>query len=237
MKAAFFVCILAAHLAAAADQVPSGAVQGAISAVTGIARLRPASSEVWEQVSKGQVVRAGDVLRTMQGSRLQLILRDGAVLFLGPLSTAEIRDSGAVAPKAKGALRYRLKLLAGAVLARIMRQRAGDVFAIETPSAVASVKGTRFALCAASESGTELVVFEGLVRISNGKGGRDVPAGFSLFLSSEGAPGEPIAIDPKHAPAWLGSLLASGKGERVIRAKVVDRGGEERELILRFSGK
>lgn len=211
--------------------------QGVVKSIQGLVRLKHLGVEAWGKVRKGDPVRDGDVLRTMEDSKIQLAMKDGGIVTVGPLATLEVRDPQAAEGAAKGGVKARLKLLIGSIFARVSTQKTGREFSIETPIAVASVKGCGFAIRMNKGSTLDLVVTEGLVSLSNSMGSQDVKAGHLLKLLGGQAPPPPSKFDPKNAPGWMGGLVGSDNEDKFIRATIKGSDGVEHEVVLKFSNK
>jgi hypothetical protein len=131
------VAVLLAHVAArAADPV------GRVAALEGRAEVQHAGAAAWTSLAAGDGVVLGDKVRTLADSRLKLLFRDDSVLSLAAGSELEVNEqvAGAAAPVS------RFSVLAGSVRALVTERYGapGARFEVETPTAVAGVRGTSF---------------------------------------------------------------------------------------------
>ncbi|MCL6614167.1 MAG: FecR family protein [Firmicutes bacterium] len=131
----------------------------------------------------GQLLYEGDRLETGLFSRAALLL-DGHRLEMGPgseLLLVEVRR-----PE-----RYRLFLWLGRLWLAV-QDRLGLDFRVETPAAIAGVRGTVFAVAVAGDGTTVVGVEEGSVVVSmpSGEAEVEVPAGWEVTVRP-GAPPEP----------------------------------------------
>jgi hypothetical protein len=102
----------------------------------------------------GMLVRANDVIRTENGTLDMQTSRRAAVRVreYTTLAVSEIREKAAL-----------LKLKKGAVLARVDRESKEESFSIQTPTAVAGVRGTTFSIGVGEDNRSQLRVIQGQV--------------------------------------------------------------------------
>jgi hypothetical protein len=123
-----------------------------------------ADGSTWQPVEVGAQIEAGTRVRTGCDATAQLAFFDGSTTDLA--SDTEVFIVQMIS----------LKKAEGKVI--ILQQRAGQTyhrvqplldadsrFEVETPSAVASVRGTEFALDVGADGATQVVVVEGLVNV------------------------------------------------------------------------
>lgn len=109
----------------------------------------------------------GDRLKTGSGARLEAKLNDGSLLRLAENSELRL-DSAAIDRKNPGKKKVKAKLFVGRVWAAVTKLFGDDSeFEVQTPNAVAGVRGTRFAAAAGSDGSTTVKVYSGQVLVSN----------------------------------------------------------------------
>lgn len=112
----------------------------------------------------------GDRITTGTSGRITLSLRDAHFVKLGGLATLTVREIRS--DQVAGEIWARLALARGKLMAVVSGLASPDSrFEVETPSAVAAVKGTSFQVSAGTKS-TTISVLEGVVVAS---GSRDAP--------------------------------------------------------------
>ena len=130
------VLVLFAALGARAEEV------GAVAEIEGQAEVMRAGSAEWIPLKPGDGVQLGDQVRTPAGSKLKLLFRDDSVLTLAPNSQLKVDESvvGTAAPVSSFSLFF------GAIRAVVTERYGaeGARFEVETPTAVAGVRGTGF---------------------------------------------------------------------------------------------
>ncbi len=137
--------------------------------------------------SRGEVLPAETQINTGEG-RLLLRLSDGSDLLVRPNTRLVLKQ-----PETSG-WRY-LQLLVGRVRAEIQKRLGSSPgFQIGTPSAVISVRGTKFEVDVNRQGLTEVDVHEGVVQLDSAKGlGESVliRAGYSSRVGFESGPESP----------------------------------------------
>jgi len=141
--------MLFAALDARAEEV------GAVAEIEGQAEVMRAGTAQWTPLQAGGTVQLGDQVRTLPRSKLKLLFRDDSVVTLGPGAVLKVDEqvAGAAAPVS------RFSLFVGTVRALVTDRYggAGARFEVETPTAVAGVRGTEF-IAAYDEAREETVV-------------------------------------------------------------------------------
>ena len=130
------VSVLLLALGARAEEV------GAVAEVEGRAEVLRAGGTEWAALEPGGAVQLGDQVRTPAGSKLKILFRDDSVVTLAPNSALKIDEQvvGTAAPVS------RFSLLLGTIRALVTESygATGASFEVETPTAVAGVRGTSF---------------------------------------------------------------------------------------------
>lgn len=154
-----------------------------VTGVTGHALYRSPSSPQYQPLRNGTRLNVGDELRTDQG-HVTLELADKTTLRVGPGSTLVLNRLTRFGRT--GMADTRLRLERGQVDTRVTPfVDKGSRFEIETPSAVAAVRGTVFRLQEAQDQ-TRLEVTEGEVLFRHRQQTRDVLAGQGIVASTLG---------------------------------------------------
>ena len=161
----------------------------------------------------GTVLAAESTIETVKGSLL-LELQDGSQVLVKPHSRVVLK-----APEDKG---FYLELLIGKVVNKITK-RLGNApsFRMGTPTAVITVRGTRFEVEVSKNLRTYVVVYEGLVEVG-GLAGNGAP----VFLR----PGFITNVDRNREPSQpreIGSLRERNDSGRA--GEGFDRRDSERE--------
>jgi len=130
------IAVLFAALGARAEEV------GAVAEIEGQAEVLRAGTAAWTPLKAGDAVQLGDQVRTPADSKLKLLFRDDSVVTLAPSSVLKVDEQvlGATAPSS------RFSLFLGTIRALVTDRygAAGARFEVETPTAIAGVRGTGF---------------------------------------------------------------------------------------------
>jgi len=114
---------------------------GSVAALEGRGEVRRRGAESWVAIAPGDDVLLGDELRTLDDSRMKILFRDDSVLTLAANSQLTVNQQTTT-----GAPVSYFSLLMGVVRALCTERysEAGARFELETPTAVAGVRGTGF---------------------------------------------------------------------------------------------
>ncbi|MCU0609590.1 MAG: FecR domain-containing protein [Chitinispirillaceae bacterium] len=156
-----YVCLIVLFFAASVTFAqPAGSVVG----VVGIAELNPVRQAGWKPARMGAKLFVKDQFRTGEESSAELRWANGGVIRVAEKSSLVIEapsaESTDPAPKA----------LTGRMWANMKAISTSEKkFRIETPTAVAAIRGTIFRVDVGADSGTEVRVYEGKVAVGPGE--------------------------------------------------------------------
>ncbi len=174
-----------------------------LQSVEGTVEMLPAGSESWVIASSGEEVKAGDRIRTGSLSTARLSFFEGSVSDLEPESEVSIsqmtsrRDSGGnkiIVRQWLGQAHYQVEAL----------QDSASRFEVRTPTALAAVRGTAFAITVEADGTTTVEVEEGLVSVTSGGETVDVRPGQMTMVYPDQTPGPPKSVThqkPTDTPA------------------------------------
>ncbi len=167
----------------------------------------------------------GDTVVTKLGANAALVLDDGSVIALKENTELALKD------KQAGKKRSRIKLLLGRLWAKIKPQ--DSQLEIETPTAVAAIKGTSVELIIDGKKVT-LIVWDGLVEFFNDWGKVLAKASQQSTAESGQAPGQPVNIDLSKLNQWFNNILQSPPS-KTLKTKVRNKDGKEFQLDLKYN--
>jgi hypothetical protein len=134
-----------------------------VKTAVGSVEIRPSGSPAWKPARIGMVLKTGWDIRTLMESSAELEYANGTLLRMGENSVLTL-SSLAADPKSK-TTRTSVKIPAGQVWGNIKKlTNASSRFDFETPTAVASIRGTRLGL-RVSRGRTAVDVYEGEVEV------------------------------------------------------------------------
>lgn len=165
------------------------------ASVSGQVQIKRAGSGQTHQLSTGDRVSVGDTVVTRQGSAT-IELADNSVIRVSPGS--RLRFNRLTRYGNGGMVDTRARLEDGEVSTRVKPVMDGDTrFEIETPSALAAVRGTAFTL-QTDRGGSRLQVTEGSVDFGPPGRSRRIPAGYGARVESgSSAPMRIRALPPR----------------------------------------
>jgi hypothetical protein len=153
----FSLTLLAAALSAVAGPA------GTIEKVIGTADVYPAGGKAWKPARSGQKLFAKDNCRTGAESSLEIRWTNGGILRIGEksyLTVSHRPDTSAISCA---------KVLSGRVWATMKKiSGTGQQFSLESPTAVAGIRGTVFRMDVGADTGTDVAVYEGKVAVGPG---------------------------------------------------------------------
>lgn len=144
-------------------QTATPATDGRIVLARGEVTIRTAENSVTAQ--PGAYVHQGDQVRTGRDSGVRLLLGGSAVVDLGANTSMVVTRAG------NSSSETRLKLFTGRLWARVSSLFGSTKFEVDSPNAVAGVRGTEFIMDVAEDGGTQVTVLQGSVAVTASEGG------------------------------------------------------------------
>ena len=189
--------------------------------VTGLVEIIPTGGKDFLKLKPGRVLSDGDKIRTgSSGFAAIIFIDDKSILKLKENSEAVIAGQRTAASISK-----KINMDSGTVRATVKKQNID--FVIQTPTSVASVKGTDFWLLSDPISGDEIIGLEGIVTLTNNETGQEVEVteGNSGISNPDGTVGleetDPNSIpddpsDEQQGPSQVRIYLEGPNGEQRI---------------------
>jgi len=179
-------------------------------------------------LKQGTILDDGDKIYTgASGFAAVVFIDDKSMIKIKADSELEITGKRSAA-----AISKQINIANGTIRAKVTKQRKGE-FVVQTPTSVASVKGTDFWVYSDPISGDQLYGIEGLVSFTNLITGEsiDIPAGFTgnstpdgTLSSGETDPGS-VPEDPDESP---------GASESVLRINFTAPDGTQKVLVIHY---
>lgn len=212
------VCVAGANPCAAQGTATAAEV-ATVAAVVGGAELQRAGGGDWQLVVVGSALFAGDRVRTRPTSRLKLVFQDDSLVDVGP-GTELLIESQAFDPATRQ-YRSTLRLAFGKLRALVSEYYSAPRarYEIETPTAVAGVRGTEFVVVYdQTAEHTDIVGIDGEVQVEGtlgvvGGGVRIGPRMASRVQKGR-FPSAPRRIDDALFRQYLEGLDIVGTGGR-----------------------
>ena len=157
----YFICLLSLSFGLA-DKIAIA------TKVNGVVEIAPAKINKFNTLTPGTVLSDGDKIRT--GSK-----GFTAIIFIDDKSTLKVKENSELVvggQKSDARISKKINMDVGTIRATINKQNAD--FVIQTPTSVASVKGTDFWLLSDPETGDQVMGLEGVVGLTNTQTGQEV---------------------------------------------------------------
>lgn len=173
-------------LAAAAGATSERPLKATLTVALGEVRVSTAPGASWEAAEPGMTLAAAARLKTGDDGSADLLFEDGTALRVeknASLAIQTARDTG-------GWREYWVRLWSGRLLSQVAKKGPTPVkYKVQTPVAVAAVRGTEF-VADASDKDTQLAVFEGKVETQSMDAG-EKPLGDAVALT----PDQEVTLD------------------------------------------
>ena len=189
--------------------------------VNGDVEIMPVDTKDFSKLKPGTVLSDGDKIRTgNSGFAAIIFIDDKSILKLKGNSEATIAGQ-----RTSASISKKINMDSGTVRATITKQNVN--FVIQTPTSVASVKGTDFWLLSDPISGDEVIGLDGIVNLTNNETGEevDVTEGNSGISNPDGSVGieetDPNSIpddpsDDQEGPSQIRIYLDGPNGEQKV---------------------
>ena len=182
----------------------ASATDGAeIVSVQGRGEARGPQESSWREATVHQQLAQGAAVRTLDMSRMAVMLSDQTQIRLAPNSMVEIKQVG------DGALRAtQLQQNSGRTWSQ--SKNIPDRLTVQTPTALAAIRGTDWELVVAEDGTSTLTVLSGTVLLSNAQGSISVASGEQGQAQKGLAPVKTLLLNPRSRVQWVSSFTVDG---------------------------
>lgn len=191
--AAATLCLPGAWAQCAGGSVASGAVAAQIVALAGQGQTRPAGEGPWSPAVLAQQLGAGAGVRTLELSSAALLLADRTQIRMSAHAQLRLCESQ---PE-----RSLLELAAGRLWART--KKAPAALQLQTPAALAVVRGTDWDVEVDAAGRTTLTVLSGQVDLSNAFGRVELGPAEQGYAEPGKAPVKRLLVRPRDRVQWV----------------------------------
>ena len=136
--------------------------------VTGLVEIMPVGKKDFSDLKAGTILSDGDKIRTGSSGFI-------AIIFIDDKSTLKLKENSEAVitgQRTAASISKKINMDSGTVRATVKKQNTD--FVIQTPTSVASVKGTDFWLLTDPVTGDQIICVEGTVGLVNAETGEDV---------------------------------------------------------------
>lgn len=175
-----------------------------VSLLEGKASVVRENEKIAHPLQKGADVSEGDTVTTEKSSRLELSLKDGSKLRLGPSTKVTLTETHF----RNEARNVTVSMWVGRLWAKVAKAvGASDTFEVGTRNAVAGVRGTSFAVAASEDLSAIVRVYAGTVGVR-----KDSGEGFAKPPHSKRQVPGPSQVDKKQ---WEEIILGQMKQVKI----------------------
>jgi hypothetical protein len=214
----FIIILLLAPLQSASKIAVTTKVSGKVS-------IEAAGKSGFSKLKAGTILTDGDRIKTGDDGFIVFIYIDDKSMIKVKEKT-EIMVKGS---RTTGSISKQINVAVGTLRAQVNKQRKGD-FVVQSPTSVASVKGTDFWMITNPDVGDILIGLEGLVNLTNLLSGEstDIGAGMTCTSSTDGSI-EASETNPDNIPTDPDS---GGSVGTQIEIELEGPNGEIRTLLI-----
>lgn len=135
-----------------------------ITFYTGEVQVQKPMKNAWSKALFNQTLLSGQKVKTQEESRAEIGFADGSIIRIDSNSKLDIID----AKKEKGgAQTATAKVWSGKVWANVNKMSKKTKFQLESPTAVAAVRGTVYRMAVSDDQTTKIAVYSGEVAVDN----------------------------------------------------------------------
>ncbi len=182
----------------ATPQAATSAREGVISEIENIVSIRKTSTDEAVAAEQGMIVLEGGIVETGDGGRVRVdLMPEGTIVRVGPNSSFQVSQL----VEEGGEPKTTLELLFGKVFILLK----GGTLSVETPSGVASVRGSLLSVEYDPETKRiNAACLEGDCSLQGEDGDEiDIPEGEASFIDEGELPMEPFPMDQDEVQDWL----------------------------------
>lgn len=198
------------------------------SKVSGKVEFTHVDVNQFNDLKAGTILEDGDQIRTgATGFAAIIFIDDKSILKIRSGSTIVINGD-----RGTSAISKKIDMEAGTIRAKITRQKEGE-FVIQTPTSVASVKGTDFWMQSDPTIGDRLFGLDGIISLTNLLSGltQDVTAGITGIAGLDGSL-DLVQTNPANVPS--DPEEGSSKAPSILKIEYEDENGNRKVLIIEY---
>lgn len=203
--------------------------QAILAQYNGTVEVQAKGTNLWRKAGAKMVLNQYEKIRTLQNSKATLLFDDGSRTMMSPGTTLMLEQL--IAP---------INLQQSSGKTRNKVNKLGKGFALRTPTAVCSVRGTDFSVGVAENGNTNLDVVDGVVngqKTATGES-RDVLPGQSLSFTADSNPlGAPKPTETPREETSLKQQAKKEVGLDMTREQIQAAAAEEMKLAEYQEGK
>lgn len=155
----------------------------------GKVEVRASGQTAWAKAATGKLLKPGDTLRTLKGGKVQLMFPHNTLVIIKENSVLNVKEL-----KAEGGAK--VKTVMGGFLFNLQEALSpGSTFEIETPTALAVVRGTKLGVDVDLDGTSDFTGYDNNFDVIAQGVTRGVGAGLHVVVNPGEAPGEPESTE------------------------------------------
>jgi hypothetical protein len=158
LAAVLLVCLTVTTVQLTAKATPVAK----ISFVVGDVKTQKAEKNDWKKVTFDQPLAAGEKVKSTEDARAEIAFSDGSIIRVDANTQLAIDE---LKKDSKKGLTATGKVWSGKVWANVNKVSKKSKFELESPTAVAAVRGTIYRMSVMPDSSTKVAVYQGEVKV------------------------------------------------------------------------
>jgi len=194
--------------------------------IKGMVEIMPVGKKDFANLKPGTILSDGDKIRT--GSK-----GFAAIIFIDDKSTLKLKENSEAVitgQRSAASISKKINMDVGTVRATITKQNTD--FVIQTPTSVASVKGTDFWLVTDPEDGDQIMGIEGIVGLTNIETGQEIDV--SEGMSGISTPDGNLGLEETDQSSIPDDPDEDIEGPSQIKIYLEGPNGEQRVMIIEY---
>ena len=194
--------------------------------IKGMVEIMSVGKKDFSNLKPGTILSDGDKIRT--GSK-----GFAAIIFIDDKSTLKLKENSEAVitgQRSAASISKKINMDVGTVRATITKQNTD--FVIQTPTSVASVKGTDFWLVTDPENGDQIIGIEGIVGLTNIETGQEVDV--SEGMSGISTPDGNLGLEETDQSSIPDDPDEDIEGPSQIKIYLEGPNGEQRVMIIEY---
>ena len=188
--------------------------------------IMPIGEKDFSNLKPGTILSNGDKIRT--GSKGFV-----AIIFIDDKSTLKLKENTEAVitgQRSAASISKKINMDIGTVRATVTKQNTD--FVIQTPTSVASVKGTDFWLVTDPENGDQIIGIEGIAGLTNNETGQEVDV--SEGMTGISTPDGNIGLEDTDQSLIPDDPSDESDGPSQIKIYLEGPNGEQRVMIIEY---
>jgi len=194
--------------------------------VKGLVEIMAVGKDDFKDLKPGTILSDGDKLRTGSSGFV-------AVIFIDDKSTLKLKENSEAVisgQRSSKSIAKKINMDIGTIRATVNKQNTD--FVIQTPTSVASVKGTDFWMITDPAEGDLIIGLEGIVGLTNNETGEEIDV--SEGLSGISTPDGSLGVEETNSTSIPDDPTDDGEEENLIRIYLEGPNGEQKVMIIDY---